>query len=62
MTTCATSPQSIYLLRQQLFPRLSKCAFAQTPIVYLRHLIGSEGVAADFHKVEYGASVYSCQY
>jgi hypothetical protein len=38
------------LRQNQLFARLSKCAFAQTSINYLGHVISKDGVATDPEK------------
>lgn len=40
------------LLKHQLFPRRSKCSFAQTQIDYLGHVITQNGVGVDPQKIQ----------
>ena len=40
------------LREQQLYAKRSKCAFAQTQVEYLGHIITAEGVKADPRKIE----------
>ncbi|XP_071918723.1 uncharacterized mitochondrial protein AtMg00860-like [Coffea arabica] len=40
------------LREQQLYAKRSKCAFAQTHVEYLGHIITAEGVKADPRKIE----------
>lgn len=44
------------LREHQLYAKLSKCAFGQSQVVYLGHVISVQGVAADPNKIEHMVS------